>query len=515
MKSISKLASNYYFNTFFWNTLQKILNAVVGFITVPLLLKYYGAEQYGILSLATACNGYMSLLDFGLNTGAVRYYSIWITEGKHELLERVSRTNITFYAIIAIINAMVLCVIALYGRSLFSINDEQFFQLQQCLFIIAIFSLLSWGATNYNQLLISDKQMAFTSKMQTILVFVKFALIGLVFLLKMSLSLYFLLLTAVTSSLVFPYIIKCKRSRIINSTRPGWFWSDFKKVLLFSFSVFVLSLFQITATQTRPIVLGMFSDSGAVVNTEFRIIEVIPSFIIMVAASLSSLFLPKTSELVVRGRNSEICAFAYKWTSLTTIFSCVLCFPFIISSSEILCAYVGNSYRYLSPWLIIWLFTTLLQVYSSPSYALIMASGKTKVLVIISAICSILSVGLNAILAPLYGVGSAVIGYFIYIFLSLICYYLFYYKQVLHISPKIIFSTFFYPVIYGVLASIITVFLFKISNINNIEINYRIGYVLLFTIKSIVWLSLFVAMILLKKIIIIDFRQFCIKTKFD
>ena len=49
--------NNYYISSLFWSTLAKILNAVLGFITVPLLLGYYGKAEYGLLSIATACNG--------------------------------------------------------------------------------------------------------------------------------------------------------------------------------------------------------------------------------------------------------------------------------------------------------------------------------------------------------------------------------------------------------------------------------------------------------------------------
>lgn len=68
------LRNNYYFSSFFWSTFQKIINAIVGFISVPLLLGYYGKAEYGILGIATACNGYMHLLDLGMNTGAVKFF---------------------------------------------------------------------------------------------------------------------------------------------------------------------------------------------------------------------------------------------------------------------------------------------------------------------------------------------------------------------------------------------------------------------------------------------------------
>ena len=102
------IRNNYYVSAFFWSTLAKVLNAVFSFITIPLLLGFYGKAQYGILSIATACNAYMHILDLGINTGAVKFFSQWRAEGKQVLINNVARTNITFYIIISLINIFVL-----------------------------------------------------------------------------------------------------------------------------------------------------------------------------------------------------------------------------------------------------------------------------------------------------------------------------------------------------------------------------------------------------------------------
>lgn len=186
------LKKNYYFSSFFWSTLQKILTAIVGFVSVPLLLKYYGSENYGILSLAMACNGYMHLLDLGMNVGAVRYFSLWWSQNNTEKVNRVARTNITFYSIIAFVNAALLVSLAYWGESLFSTSHDQFLQLRTCLLILALFSMLSWGATTFQQLLIAAKKLAYTSQIQIFQTLLKLALVGLVFKLELSLTSYFL-----------------------------------------------------------------------------------------------------------------------------------------------------------------------------------------------------------------------------------------------------------------------------------------------------------------------------------
>ena len=91
------LNNSYFFSAFFWSTLSKILNAIFGFVSVPLLLGFFGKAEYGLLSIATACNGYMHLMDLGMNTGAVKFFAQWEAEGHRNMIYRVAKTNISFY----------------------------------------------------------------------------------------------------------------------------------------------------------------------------------------------------------------------------------------------------------------------------------------------------------------------------------------------------------------------------------------------------------------------------------
>ena len=63
--------------------------------------------------------------------------------------------------------------------------------------------------------------------------------------------------------LIVPYAYKCKKLNLIDSLKPAGYWSEFKVVILFSLSIFALSFFQMTATQSRPIILSVFGINGA------------------------------------------------------------------------------------------------------------------------------------------------------------------------------------------------------------------------------------------------------------
>ena len=498
------LKNSYYVSSFFWSTLSKVLTAIVGFLSVPLLLGFYGKAEYGILAIATACNGYMQLLDLGMNIGTVRFFSQWRVEGKNELINRVARTNITFYGLIAIVNILGLVGLALWGEGLFSVTHEQFLLLRTCLLIIALFSVLSWETTTFNQLLIADKQMAFTMQMQCIITVLKGLLVAMVLLFKLPLTTYFFFLTGVLTLLLIPYIIRCRKYNLINSIRPATYWNDFKVVITFSLSLFLLSLFQSTATQSRPILLSMFASNGATAVTDFRIIEVVPQMIIMIGGTFSGMFLPKTSEMVARKDEKAIKEFAYKWTTMTTIVVACLCFPVMLCTNEILTAYVGASYAHLSVWLLIWTITVLIQMHTTPGNALVLAYGKTKLLVQVTSVACVCSMILNVVLCKYFEVGSAIIAYFLYVCTIIGLYYVVFYKKLLHLSRLKLFLCFIKPTLVGSVLCVI-VHLIPISIDIFAGLNERIAFLLICGIKSLIWFLPFV--LVLKMLKILDLKS--------
>ena len=495
---------NYYVSSFFWSTLSRILNAILGFITVPLLLGYYGKAEYGLLSIATACNGYMHLLDLGMNTGAVKFYSQWKAEGDVGKIFRVARSNITFYMIIAVINILLLLGVAFFGESLFSVTHPQFLQIKTCLLIIALFCVISWVTTVFNQLLIADKQMGFTMQVQCIQVLLKALLVACVIFVKIDLTTYFFFLTALVAVAFVPYAIKCKKDGLIDNYKPAWYWNDFKVVITFSLSIFALSLFQVTATQSRPILLSMFAQNGANAVAEYRIIEVVPQLIIMIGGTFSGIFLPKTSEMVARKDEKAMHQFAYKWTVYTTAVVAFMCFPFILSAKEVLSAYVGSEYSTLSTWLIIWCITVLFQMHTTPGNALVLAYGKTKLLVKVTAAGCLLSMVLHIVICTHLNVGSAILAYFVYVCIIIVLYYISFYKKLLNLSRMKMMKCFLVPTVIAigvyVLASLIPISINMFG-----AINVRVAYILVCIVKTMVWGIPYIAILHFCKII--DFKQ--------
>lgn len=500
--SITKsVTGSYFFTSFFWSTLAKVLNAVFGFVSVPLLLGYYGKADYGLLSIATACNGYMHLMDLGMNTGTIKFFAQWEAEGKKDLVHRVSRTNISFYLIISVFNIIGLLVLAFWGEGLFSVTHEQFINLRYCFFILAIFSSISWVTTVYTQLLTAYKKIAFTQQIQCVLILLRGVLLACVFLFKLNLTHYFFYLTFIIAFAIVPYMVKCKKECLVDTFKPAAYWKDFRVVINYSLALFALSLFQVTATQSRPIVLSIFSDNGAESVADFNIVQVIPAFIITVCGTFTSIFLPKSSEMIIKNTKEEIQSYVNTWTTRTTILVCVLCFPFIVGATEILSAYVGPDYSYLSKWLQLWCLFLVLQMHSTPAFSFVLAHGKTKVLVYSTAIACIISIVINAVLCKTVPVGSAILGYVVHMICLIGVYYLYMYKYYLGFKRLPIFLSFIKPTIIALCCCAVP----YIINVHGVFSSFisisRLEYMAEFSLLSLTWLIAYFAILFVTKTI--------------
>jgi O-antigen/teichoic acid export membrane protein len=345
--------------------------------------------------------------------------------------------------------------------------------------------------------------MAFTMKVQCFQTLLKSLAIILVLCENISLTKYFLLVTASVAFACLPYGFRCLKRKYIDTLKPAWHWEDFKEVIAFSVSIFALSFFQATATQSRPILLSMFAADGASSVADFRIIEVVPSLIITITGTFSGVFLPKTSEMVARKETKAMKDFVYKWTTYTTVITVLICFPFILCSKEMLSAYVGSEFCYLTKWFIIWCVTVLIQMHTTPTYSLVLAHGKTKLIVRVTAIASVSSMFLNVYLCQFLGIGSAIIAYFLYVLTIIGMYYVYFYKKLFNLSRLKVLMKFVTPVLLAVVV-LIPVSLLPLDISLFGSLNERVAYILLCIIKSLIWMIPYVILLFAFKIVTIQ-----------
>ena len=205
--------------------------------------------------------------------------------------------------------------------------------------------------------------------------------------------------------------------------------------------------------------------------------------------------------MLIKSNRNEIQSYVNSWTLKTTILVCTLCFPFIVGAKEILSAYVGLEYVYLAKWLQIWCFFLIIQMHSTPAYSFVISNGKTKILVYATSIACILSILLNALLCKVLPVGSAIIGYVLYMILLIGVYYLYLYKVYLKLNRLSIFLSFIKPTTIAILCVVFPYSIDVNGIFNGFVNNSRIVYILEFASRSLLWLVPFFMLLFTTKML--------------
>ena len=91
----------------FWTTLLNIVNGVYGFISVPVLIAYFGKADYGLIGLAMSVNVYLRLMDLGFNSTNVRFFSNWLAKKELDKVRKLFQTSLAFYGSIGLLNALI------------------------------------------------------------------------------------------------------------------------------------------------------------------------------------------------------------------------------------------------------------------------------------------------------------------------------------------------------------------------------------------------------------------------
>ncbi|MFL9831930.1 polysaccharide biosynthesis C-terminal domain-containing protein [Flavobacterium sp. ST-87] len=490
----SHSTAKYVAKSFIWGTISKIISAAIQFISVPLLLSNFGQVDFGLIALASSINAYMTLLDMGVGTGAVKYFSEWIGTKDYNILDSVARTSISFYGIVGLINALVLIIIAFWGLSMFSLEHDQIPVIRTMFLILAFFSVINWSSSVFNQLLIANEQMFLVQQVNIIRSFIGFAVVGITLWLNWSITYYFFAYTLVNTLILVPFYLQSKKHKLVQSFVPASDWKNFGIIFKYSLAIITMGLFQMSAVHLRPIVLSIYSTEGIQIVTDYRILETITLFVISVGGSFTSIFMPKTTKLLIENNIENISNFICTATKYTTIVVVSLCIPIILNSRELLVFYVGKDFIDLSVWLELWIFIIIFGLHSSPVASLVLSTGKTKMLVFSSAIACVISLIINAVLTPHFGVGAAVIGYVVYIVIQMSFYYFYFNNHVLGLSSMKIFKSFFVPAVFSFISAFIIWYL-------DLSFNNLLFQIF---VKTIIWFILYGGFLYFFKVITLE-----------
>lgn len=325
-----------------WSTIINIVNAIYGFVAVPILISHFGKTEYGLIGLAMSVNVYMNLMDMGFNSTNVRFFSKWLAQNGHESLKRAFETRLTFYSIVGFINCIILIVIARFASSLFNVTATQGETLRHLFYILAVIAICQWFSSCFDQLIKATENIAWLQKRTLIPKLLMLLVLLCTVSFNYSLESYLLLTCLAQLAIVPMSISKIQHDVPHISFLPKWDTQSFKEMLPYCLNIFSFSLFQFSFYNLRPVLLGMQGTIDSV--ADYRILNGIISIVTLHGGAFTGILLPSSSKIVA---NNDIKAYnriAYDGTKYISILCCFCSFGMMSIGPEALTLYVDDEY---------------------------------------------------------------------------------------------------------------------------------------------------------------------------
>ena len=462
-------SANKAFKGMVWSVVVNFVTAAYGFIATPLLIKYFGRSEYGLIALATSINAYMQLMDMGLSSTNVRFFSNWITKGDTNKVTKLLQTCTAFYGVVGIINAVLLIVLSFFVSAIFNVTPVQGEILRNMLWSLSIVAIINWFTSCYGQLISATENVAWVQKrtLVTKLVMILFVISTIVF--RLTIFQYFIF-TLIAGLIVLPAtILKVKHEAPYIRFKPQFDKVVFKEILPYSLNIFSFGIFQFTYNNLRPVILGIKGTIESV--TDYGVIASIASLVSMVGGVFIGALLPSSSRIVANGDHEKYYRLAYQGTHYITIILCFCAFGLMTINEDLLMVYVGADFMHLIPWLNIWLILTITGNVSCIS-SLILAGTNIKPLTYSSFVASTLGLLTCWFAVPEFQAGGAVLAMIVYNLVQQVFYYTYYWPRILKInSLRILLKT---DIPFLLIGAIVVIILKSIPHFENHLVNILI-----------------------------------------
>jgi len=483
-----------------WSTFVNVINALYGFIAVPILINHFGKAEYGLIGLAMSVNVYMNLMDMGFNSTNVRFFSTWLAQNRHERLLKGFQTSLSFYSVIGLINAIVLLIVAFFSKEIFNVTIEQDSILKHLFYILAISAFCQWFSSCFDQIIKATENVAWIQKRTLLTKILMILVLGSTVWFDFSIELYFIL-TCLAQLAIVPMSVGMIRRQIpYISFMPKWDKQSFREMLPYCMNIFSFSLFQFSFYNLRPVFLGIQGSVDSV--ADYRILNGIIGIVTMLGGAFIGILLPSTSKVIANHDKEAFYKVAYDGTKYISILICFCCFGMMSVGSEVLTLYVGKSYLYLIPWFNLWLLCTL-GTHNQAISSLILAGDDIRAISYSSIVASVVGLILSWVLIPKYQIGGVCIAFAAYMLIQMLFYYCYYWPIKMKINSRIVLLNCFLPYVFlgGVL--------YKVMQL----INFSTNSLVLFFVKGILFAVLFISLALFmlnrdeKKFVLNFFRR--------
>ena len=330
-------------NTFAHGSSQLIAMASA-FVFMPLLVRGFGLNEYGLYLLASSVGGYAAILDLGVGSALMKMVAEKAARNEREQLSALVSTALTFYTGIGVLVAGLLVVVGLHAGDIFHVNEQGARLLRNLLLIVAVTQLWGWPASTAGYVLMGFQRFTLTARVGIGITLGNVAAIVAVLVAHRGP----LLLTALSGGVgvlgTLAMVVLARRQLHgvdVSPFQPQL--SVARSILTFSWAIFVIQLSAVIVyQQTDRVVLGIFV--GAASIGLYEAAGKFQGFVSQLLSLSVSAVLPAASGLDAEGRKTALQGLFFRGNKYTVSFVAPIVVVLLVLAKPLINGWLGPAF---------------------------------------------------------------------------------------------------------------------------------------------------------------------------
>ncbi len=386
------------------------LNAVVGLVYTPFLLRTLGQSEYGLYALAASVIAYLTVLDLGFGNAVIRYTAKFRAEGKVREQQEMFGMFLVLYCVISVVAFVLGMVLYLNVDGLFSrsMTADELGKIRIMMMLLSFnlaftFPMSIWGSIiNAYENFVFQRVVSIVRIVLNPLVMVVFLLYGYKAVTMVVITTAFNVLTLTVN---YWY---CRRRLGIRVRFACFNWRFLREVSVYSFWIFLNAIMDRIYWSTGQFVLGVYR--GAAVVAVYAVAIQLQQMFMMFSTAISGVFLPKVTAMVSRHSSDKALSDLFIRTGRIqyAVMSYILV-AFIVFGRAFIRLWAGEGYDDAYVIALLFFIPLTVPLIQNVGINILMARNEMRFRSVVYVVIALLSLGLSVWGAKYYGgIGCAV-----------------------------------------------------------------------------------------------------------
>lgn len=392
------------------NYIVIILNAIVGLLYTPYMLRMMGQSEYGLYSLVASVISYLTILDLGMGNAIIRYTAKFRAEGKQKEQYEMFGMFFILYLIIGLLAVVIgmglyLNVDSMFGKTMTDIELDR----ARIMMLILIFNLaITFPMSIFGSIMTAYERFVFPRVINIIRIILNtVVMIALLHYGYRAVAMVVVQTVFNVTTLIINYFY-CRFYIKIKLYFRTFNWSFLKEVAIYSFWILLNVIMDKIYWSTGQFVLGAIS--GTIAVSVFSVAIHLQGMYMQFSSAISSVFLPKVTAMVTKETSDVNLSNLFIRTGrLQFLVMCFILCGFIVFGKPFIELWAGVEYSEAYYITLLFFISLLIPLIQNLGITILQAKNEMKFRSLLYIAIAIVALIMEIVLAKIWGgIGCAV-----------------------------------------------------------------------------------------------------------